>query len=139
MKEFLNFLLERFGIENLPSNYVLIDRGDIWITNKEALKIKENIKFNRIGIRLIRVFKNGYKLTTAGAQIIGHLAKKNVVNLKDENLAMLFISGSDIIYKDENLEKGQVIVKYNKDILGVAIYIGEKLKNQIPRSKRIVK
>ncbi|MCS7245245.1 MAG: hypothetical protein N2504_03750 [candidate division WOR-3 bacterium] len=139
MKEFFNFLLERFGIGNLPSEHVLIDRGDIWISSKQALKIRENIKFNRVGIRLIRVFKNGYKLTTAGAQIIGHLAKKNVVNLKDENLAMQFISGSDINYMDENLEKGQVIVKCNKDILGVAIYDGEKLKNQIPRSKRIVK
>ena len=131
------FLKNRFGIENLNENFVLIDRGDIWITNKDTLKVKENLKFNRIGIRLIRVFKNKFKLTTSGSQIIGHLAKKNVLVLEDEKLALSYIKGNDIYGNFENLEKGQVIVKFKNDILGIGLYDGEKIKNQIPNPKRI--
>ncbi|MEO0225088.1 MAG: hypothetical protein ABIL76_08380 [candidate division WOR-3 bacterium] len=131
------FLKNRFGIENLNENFVLIDRGDIWITNKDALKVKENLKFNRIGIRLIRVFKNNLKLTTSGSQIIGHLAKKNVLVLEDENLALSYIKGNDIYGNFENLQKGQVIVKFKNDTLGIGLYDGDKIKNQIPIPKRI--
>jgi 16S rRNA (cytosine1407-C5)-methyltransferase len=137
MKEIEKFLKDRFGIEKIPDEYVLINRGDIWIANKDVLNVKENLKFNRIGIRLIRVFKDGYKLTTSGSQIIGNFAKKNVLSLLSEEEVKKFISGEDIEGNFENMEKGQVIVKFNNDILGVALYDGEKLKNQIPKSKRI--
>ncbi|MFZ8846548.1 MAG: methyltransferase RsmF C-terminal domain-like protein [Candidatus Hydrothermia bacterium] len=133
----VEFLKNRFGIENLDENFALIDRGDIWITSKEALKIKENLKFNRIGIRLIRVFKNNFKLTTSGSQIVGYLAKKNVLVLEDEKLALSYIKGDDIYGNFENLQRGQVIIKFKNDILGVGLYDGEKIKNQIPIPKRI--
>jgi len=133
----VEFLKNRFGIENLDENFALIDRGDIWITSKEALKIKENLKFNRIGIRLIRVFKNNFKLTTSGSQIVGYLAKKNVLVLEDEKLALRYIKGDDIYGNFENLQRGQVIIKFKNDILGVGLYDGEKIKNQIPIPKRI--
>ncbi len=137
MKEILKFLKERFGIDSIPNEYVLINRGDIWIASRDVLNVDERIKFNRIGIRLIRVFKDGFKLTTSGAQIIGNLAKKNVLEISNENDVLRFLSGEDIHSKFNELEKGQVIVKFNNDILGIALYDGEKLKNQIPKSKRI--
>ncbi|MEO0144852.1 MAG: hypothetical protein ABIL49_04915 [candidate division WOR-3 bacterium] len=137
MKEIEKFLKDRFGIEKIPDEYVLINRGDIWIANRDVLNVKENLKFNRIGIRLIRVFKDGYKLTTSGSQIIGNFAKKNVLFLSNEEEVKKFISGEDIEGNFENIERGQVIVKFNNDILGVALYDGKKLKNQIPKSKRI--
>ncbi len=137
MKEALKFLKEKFGIESIPDEYVLINRGDIWIASKDVLNVQERIKFNRIGIRLIRVFKDGFKLTTSAAQIIGNLAKKNVLEISYEKDIWKFLAGEDIHSKFDELEKGQVIVKFNNDILGIALYDEEKLKNQIPKSKRI--
>ncbi|MEO0202616.1 MAG: hypothetical protein ABIL37_02700 [candidate division WOR-3 bacterium] len=138
MKGVLNFLFERFGIEKIPEDYVILDRGNIWIASKDVLNVKEKLKFNRIGIRLVRVFKDGYKLTTPGSQVIGKFAKKNVINLSSYEDVLKFLSGEDIPGKFENIERGQVIVKFQDDILGIALYDGQKLKNQIPKSKRII-
>ncbi len=131
----IKFLRDRFGIE-IPAGYSLIDRGDIWIIAEDVLNFEERIRVNRYGIRLVRVFKKGMKLTTSGAQVVGHLASRNVVALDRWEDVVRLVEGGNVV-GEFPVEKGQVIVRYGKDIIGIALYDGVKLKSQIPSSRRI--
>jgi len=131
----LKYLEERFSIDrSVFEPYYLFEKGDIWITSKEAGKL--NLKnYSRKGIRLIRVFKDGFKLTTAGIQLFGKYAKRNIVEIKEEQLED-YIKGKDIFVGEQNCENGQVIVKFGNDFIGSGLYVNGKLKNQIPKGRR---
>lgn len=135
----LEYLEKRFGIEReIFRDYEFILSGDVWITTKEAGSIPLKT-FKRKGIRLVRILKRGMKFTTAGMQVFGRYAKKNVVILKNEEEALKFMKGEDLKLEElPDAEEGQVIVKWGDDILGSALYKGGKLKNQIPKGRRIV-
>lgn len=138
LRKGLKYIEERFGISPEHfENYSFYIQSDIWITSKEMEKFELKV-FKRRGIRFLRVSRKGFKWTTAAMQIFGHLASKNVVVLDDED-AQRFIRGLDIVVGYiEGVEKGQVIVKSEKDILGSAIYRNGRLKNQIPKGRRII-
>ncbi len=133
----LNFLEHRFGIErSVFENYALVEDRDIWVTSKEAAGFE--MKFwRRKGIRLVRIFKKSFKFTTAGMQIFGRYAKKNVVTIGEEELGR-FLKGENIKINVDNVEEGQVIVKFGEDIIGSAIYRNGMLKNQLPKGRRLL-
>ncbi len=129
------FLEERFGIE-IPPYYELIVRKDVWITNASTLNFELD-RFERKGIRLLRVHGNSFKLTTAGAQLLGKLARKNIAELESFEDVRKIVMGFNVPYVSEGLERGQVIVTFQGDIVGVALYNGKELKSQIPSGRRI--
>ncbi len=138
VKRGLKYIEDRFGIPmDVFSNYSFFVQKDVWIGSQEMGNFELKV-FKRKGIRFLRISKKGFKWTTAAMQIFGHLASKNVIHL-DEREAMKFIRGHDIdVGNFENVDEGQVIVKYGNDILGSAIYRNGRLKNQIPKGRRII-
>ncbi len=134
----LNFLYERFGIEkDVFDGYALIEDKDVWVTSRESASFE--MKFwRRKGIRLVRVFKKSYKFTTSGMQIFGKYATKNVVDLENENDLKRFLRGENVRINVGGVEEGQVIVKYNGDVIGSAIYRHGVLKNQLPKGRRLI-
>ncbi|MGB9824792.1 MAG: methyltransferase RsmF C-terminal domain-like protein [Candidatus Hydrothermia bacterium] len=131
----LKAIKERFGIdEKVFDGFSLIEKGDIWISSKEATTIKVP-GISRVGIRLIRVFRDGYKLTTAGIQLFGKYATKNVLEISEDKLQD-YLEGKDIYVGPSECEEGQVIVKCGKDYLGSGLYAKGKLKNQLPKGRR---
>ncbi len=69
--------------------------------------------------------------------MVGHLATKNVVSLQSWEDVVKLVSGGNVAGQFP-VQKGQIIVKYGEDIIGIALYDGEKLKSQIPSSRRIL-
>ncbi len=138
LRKGLKYIEERFGISSDHfKNYAFYIQSDIWITSKEMENFDLKV-FKRRGIRFLRVSKKGFKWTTAAMQIFGHLATKNVVILGEEDVQK-FIRGLDLVVGDlEGVEEGQVIVKSGSDIIGSAIYRNGRLKNQIPKGRRII-
>lgn len=138
VKKGLKYIEDRFGIPaSTFEKYSFFVQSDIWITSREIEGFELKV-FKRKGIRFLRVSRKGFKWTTAAMQIFGHLATKNVVTLLDEE-AQKFIRGQDLkIERIEDIENGQVIVKWKNDILGSAIYRDGHLKNQIPKGRRII-
>ncbi len=138
VKKGLKYIEDRFGIPaSTFEKYSFFVQSDIWITSREIEGFELKV-FKRKGIRFLRVSRKGFKWTTAAMQIFGHLATKNVVILLDEE-AQKFIRGQDLkIERIEDIENGQVIVKWKNDILGSAIYRDGHLKNQIPKGRRII-
>lgn len=136
--EVLSYIESRFGISReVFQNYKFkVKGGDVWIFSKDA---PENLNgLNRIGLRFARGLGKNIKLTTAVIQIFGRYATKNVYEISEEKLED-FLRGKDIeIGEVNNIDKGQVIVKFGEDILGSALYDGKTLKNQIPKARRFL-
>jgi len=137
VREALKYLKERFGIpEDAFREYALVDYGDIWITTKEAAGLPLKT-WRRKGVRLVRVFKKGFKFTTTGMQTFGKYAKKNIIELQNKEEALNFLKGQDIKITETDAIEGQVIVKFCEDILGSGLYRHGKIKNQIPKGRRM--
>ncbi|MEO0265676.1 MAG: hypothetical protein ABIM43_03570 [candidate division WOR-3 bacterium] len=135
VKGALKFLKDRFGIEEtIFEKYHLSEKGDVWITSKEAASVQLP-GTSRVGIRLIRVFKDGYKLTTAGIQLFGKFATKNVVEINEDKVRD-YLEGKDLNVGELNCDEGQVIVKCGEDFLGSGLYMKGKIKNQLPKGRR---
>jgi len=144
VKEFLEYLSERFGIQpEIFSDYVFSVNGErIRIFSKGILdKNLEGMNVKGIGLRAGTYFKKNnatkIKISTNFAQIFGIYATKNVIEL-DEDETKRYIQGNDIEKKCD-VEEGSVIIRRGEDIIGVGSYHNGIIKNQIPKAKRIIR
>ena len=139
LKNCLEYLKERFGIENsIFENFCFFEKNkEIWMANEQLCRF--DIKnFVRKGVRIFRIFPKGIKITTVGIQLFGKYAKKNVYEIKSEEELKKYLRGEDLIVGElKNIEEGQVIIKYRKDFLGSGIYKNGKIKNQLPKGRRL--
>jgi len=135
VEKILKEIRNRFGIpEEVFSNWKIIEAGDLWIMSEEAFKFPIK-NFSRKGIRLVRIYRDGYKLTTAGIQIFGKYATKNVLEISPEQVKD-YLEGKDLSVGSCNAENGQVIIKCGDDYLGSGLYVNGKVKNQLPKGRR---
>jgi NOL1/NOP2/fmu family ribosome biogenesis protein len=135
VEKILKEIRNRFGIpEEVFSNWKIVEAGDLWIMSEEAFKFPIK-NFSRKGIRLVRIYRDGYKLTTAGIQIFGKYATKNVLEISPEQIKD-YLEGKDLSVGSCNVENGQVIIKYGDDYLGSGLYLNGKVKNQLPKGRR---
>jgi len=105
-----DFKFEDFVYKSTKDKFYLVSRDleminykDYYIENYGVYFCHENFKNKEI------------RLSVEGAQIIGPLAKKNVVEL-DSGLMKLWMSGHDIPYSGE--AEGMIIAKFEGDYLG---------------------
>ncbi|RKY99332.1 MAG: hypothetical protein DRQ10_06335 [Candidatus Hydrothermota bacterium] len=72
-------------------------------------------------------------------QIFGKFATKNIVYVTNRQQLEAYLRGEDLrVGQLEGVEEGQVIVKWNDDVLGSAVYRNGKLKNQLPKGRRVL-
>ncbi len=128
-----NFFVEKYGIpKDIMESYDFYHRGKgIWAFSGEF--VEENAE--TIGIRALRIGKS-LKPTTAFLRIVGKHATKNVAIL-DEISFLKFLRGEDVEYHNVRLERGYIIVRNSRDILGCGYYTGEKIISAIPKKYRL--
>ncbi len=134
VKEFHSRLRLQFGIE-AKFDFVLLKRKNrILIANKEILKNKKLFKLNvqRAGLYIAKVDEKSIKLSIEGSQIFGKYAKKNIVELNEEEFKK-WMQGLDI---RKSLAKGVYIVKYKEHYLGTTTSDGKRLMNRVPKERR---
>ncbi len=135
----LKYLQERFGIDpRVFEPYEFYDAGDLWIVSREATGLPLRT-FKRKGLRFARYFERdrSVKLTTAAIQLFGAHARRNVVYLNRAQM-LAYVQGRDLnLAPQPGVENGQVIVKYGTDALGSGLYRDGRLKNQLPKGRRI--
>lgn len=130
-------LREKYNIEEdiLKSFKYYIKNNNIWIST-----VEENIKVpyeQRRGLRIATILPNGeVKLSFIGSQFLGRFISKNVIEVNEKERES-YIRGIEIPSRWDL--KGQVVVKYKNVTLGTANITQEKLKPQIPSSRRIKK
>lgn len=147
-EQYLNPLVDKFGISlDIFQNFGFLINGvqeKIWISTKECMQADlNNIRVDTMGLLFARCGKlpNEFKPTTNIMQLFGKHATKNVLNLNDEQ-KIKFARGLDFEITQEQQQQvsdGFVIVKHLDDYYGVALLQGYRLKNQVPKTRRIKK
>jgi len=146
VKEFLNYLDERFGIKKeIFSDYMFETDGERISIFSAGLGNKnlDGLRIKSIGLRAGKYFKdirNGrikFKISTNFAQIFGKYATKNILEISDDDV-WKYMQGNDIENVKTDVEEGEVIIKNNAYVLGVGSYIQGRIKNQIPKKRRTV-
>ena len=78
--------------------------------------------------------KNGFRLSLEGAQIIGPHAKKQVLELNEEQLKEWF-NGQNL--KTESIDKGFTLLKRKNDYVGCGFMSNGIVYNFIPKNRRL--
>lgn len=134
---------KNYGTALNLKNFLVLETSEnkIWIASKDILNLNlEKLNINSIGLYIGKLKRNDkIHLSLEGSQLVGKNATKNVVIL-DEEHTKKFMQGSDIKpTKEINCEYHNfVIVKFGEEILGSSLLTEEKLKNLIPKSRRIL-
>ncbi len=135
IKKLLNYLREYYGIERrvFDDKIFKMSKG-VWILSQEMENFEVPHSF-REGLRIVRFYKEEYKLTTNAAQILFPYIKKNIYEIKEKQEALKILKGLDIKI-DVNESDGFKILTYEGICLGTGVKRGDRLKSQIPKSRR---
>lgn len=135
-KRFFELLKKQFGFEeDLDYAFLINNKNKVFIVNKGIANIDlERIRINSIGLYIAEFNNNEVRLSIEGSQIIGKKAKKNVIEL-DENQAKEWLKGNDL-EKPTNAE-GFVILKHNEDYLGSGRVKQNTILNFVPKTRRL--
>jgi len=135
-------LIERnYGALPELKDFSIFSSGEdkIWIATKEVFNLKGTLRTNSMGLYIGKL-KRGDKinLSVEGIQLLAKDANKNIVRVDEDNMKR-FMRGSDISdFEKLNCEiENFVLVKYKEDFVGVGILNEDKVKNLLPKSKRI--
>jgi len=113
---------------------VVEDQETVFVGTPEVMKF-EAVRPMRRGIRLARIYPYSLKPTTFGMQILGGPARRNVVDLKDEQAKLLVNGGS--LNTEVDAENGFVLLRWRGFVVGVGFYKRPVLKSQIPRFRPV--
>ena len=128
-----------YGTSEIKLDYVFMKNKDdkVYLLSKDFSKIDtENIRINSIGMYFAKLYPNGIRLSIEGSQLIGPLAKKNILEVNNDEVKN-WVKGYDIL-TDERFN-GYVIIKNNNDYFGSGFYREGKIENMIPKDRRIKK
>ena len=107
----------------------------IYLMNKEYKTIDDSkLKINSLGMYFAQIQNGELRLSIEGSQILGPLAKKNVIEI-NSGLLKLWIRGHDI--EVDNPENGFFIVKHKNDYIGSGKLKQGVLLNFISKIRRI--
>jgi NOL1/NOP2/fmu family ribosome biogenesis protein len=118
-------------------DYMVMQNPDqkLYLMNKEYKNIDDSkLRINSLGMYFGQIKNGELRLTIEGSQILGPIAKKNVIEIND-GLLKLWIRGHDI--EVDNSENGFFIVKHKNDYIGSGKLKQGVLLNFISKIRRI--
>ena len=136
-REVIRWWSERFGVPEEvfePYEFFMRGKNTIWALRRTE-KLPTGLKFEALGMVIMRKGKFGWKPTTNAIQVFGRYATRNVVELTEEQMRV-FVAGGDVEGPFEGLEEGYVVVKYRGKPLGCGLYRRGVLKSQVPKVRR---
>ena len=136
-KEVISWWAKRFGIPEEvfePYEFFVRGRNTIWALRRSD-KTPWGLRFEALGMVIMRRGKLGWKPTTNAIQVFGRHATRNVVDLDEEQMRT-FVAGGTIRGPFPGLEEGYVIARYRGVPLGCGLYTHGVLKSQVPKIKR---
>jgi NOL1/NOP2/fmu family ribosome biogenesis protein len=117
-------------------DYVVLknDKEKIFISNHDVF----NLDFSKIGVNAVGLYiaelERDIRLSIEGSQLVGPTAKKNIVELNDDE-AIQWFKGIDLSKPGDF--SGFVIVKHGSDFLCTGKYRDGMLLNFCPKTRRI--
>jgi|TARA_B100001971_G_C18174005_1_gene528859 NOL1/NOP2/fmu family ribosome biogenesis protein len=138
-KKIVDVIKEQYNIDKLDLDYVFLKNNDnkVFILSKDFSKIDiEKLRVNSFGLYFAKIHPNGIRLSIEGSQLIGKLAKKNVLDVNEKEIN-LWVRGNDIS-TTKKLD-GFVIIKSKNDYFGSGYFKQGNIQNMISKDRRIKK
>lgn len=138
-KKLLDGIKKQYNIKKLDLDYIFLRNNDnkIFILSKDFAKLDvKNIRINSLGLYFAKLHPDGIRLSIEGSQLIGPLAKNNVINI-DDNEIKLWIRGNDLT--TDKKFNNYVIIKHSNDYFGSGIFKDGKIRNMISKDRLIRK
>jgi 16S rRNA (cytosine1407-C5)-methyltransferase len=116
----------------LPDSGVLWQRdNEVWLFPGTLEPMIGQIRFDRMGIKLAEAHKKGYRWQHEAVMALATGEESICVELSIEDAREWFM-GRDI--RPDGLSgKGELIVTLNKDVIGIGKWVGNRIKNGLPR------
>ena len=129
------------SVIKLDNAFLQSEKDKIYIINKEINKVNlEKLRINSMGLYFGVLINNKLRLSIEGSQIIGPKAKKNVLELDNEQVKQ-WLRGEDILFNNNLINKNElsdfVIIKNNNDFYGCGKTRDNKILNYMPKIRRV--
>ena len=137
IKNILKLVKGQWGAEfNKRYAFLMNNKNKVFLVNTDISRIDLNsFRINNLGLYFGEIINNNdFRLSIEGSQIIGPLAKKNILELSEEE-AKEYMKGTDLDKKTK--DKGFLIIKHKNNYLGTGKSNGEKIYNYTPKERRI--
>jgi NOL1/NOP2/fmu family ribosome biogenesis protein len=145
-RELKKKLAENYDFEGEIEGFILLSTKEerVYVLSGAELlpdKFDKEARVDRAGLYIGKIISNGVLLNVEGSQIIGPLAKKNILEIDDSHLEP-WLKGEDfsLLEKEKSLlssESGIFIVKHKDDFFGSAIIKNGSDLNQISKSRQL--
>ena len=136
-REILDYFSDRFGIPEKAFDGFCFLMGErkTWVIryHPELERILTQLKIESAGIPLLRTKPSMWKPTTAGLQVFGLHAKRNVIDLGADAL-QAFLK-KETIDGPFPVEPGFVTVRHDGKVLGCGVYGKGKLRSQLSEKR----
>ncbi len=137
IKEIYAMIEEQWGAKlKLEYGFLKNNKNRIFVVSKDISKIDfGKLRLNSAGMYFCETDKIGIRLSIEGSQIAGPHAKKNFVELNEEETKSWL--------RGDNLEKecdgcsGFLILKRGNDFLGTGKYTNSKILNYVSKARRV--
>jgi NOL1/NOP2/fmu family ribosome biogenesis protein len=141
VKEIIKKLEEYYACNLKPfqKQYAFLKNphNHIFVVHRDVEKIDfESLRINTMGLYFAEINKySEVRLTIEGSQLIGPLAKKNTLELTEEQVREYF-QGHEIEMEIETDQQPIFLLHYKKDFFGAAKYKNGTLLNYLPKIHR---
>lgn len=136
---------DRFGItQDIFDGYSFYKRAqNIWAFSNATLP---KLSYETVGLRMMNFKEEPWKPTTCALQVFGKYATKNFICLNEEE-ARCFLAGESLLWEANSepgyidpgyhIDPGYIVVFYEGEVLGCALYSRSRLHSQLPKELRI--
>lgn len=117
---------------DLPADSsVWLRDNDVWLFPNALEPMLGELRFSRMGIKIAEAHKKGYRWQHQVATALADGMETTSVALSVDDAREWFM-GRDV--RPEGLSgKGEVIVKLGNDVIGLGKWVGNRIKNGLPR------
>jgi len=131
----LDELKEYYGIKELKLDYAFMQntKDKVYLISKDIKNINlKSMRVNGLGLYFLNISR-GLRLSIEGSQIVGKGATKNIYEVTDKDLKD-WLKGYDLDCDDIY---GYRLIKNKNDFYGIGFAKENKIKNFIPKYRRI--
>jgi len=137
-KQLLQQIKKQWGADFNP-DFVFFknEKQKIYVIHKDLAKIDlSGARVNSVGLYFGEDKKGELRLSIEGSQLIGPRAKKNIIELNDEE-SIAWLRGEDL--EKEGDWSGFIIIKHNDDYMATGKYTADKrILNFVPKARRLI-
>ncbi|WP_261817383.1 16S rRNA (cytosine(1407)-C(5))-methyltransferase RsmF [Vibrio gallicus] len=116
----------------IPGSFKLWQRdNEIWLFPAPIESLLRQLRFQRIGIKLAETHKKGYRWQHQAITALCNNSESSAVELSVDDARQWYM-GRDIRPESEN-KQGEVLVRYQGVTIGLGKWVGNRIKNGLPR------